>query len=195
VGKLPTDVSMSKPSEIEKGPVSIEGRTRSAEFESVERWTESKPKNVVAALDATREDGELAYVRSQHVVGKLAGWLTVAAVLASAALLFSDAAPHLIALFRLLIAQIPRAWTWFDHAPLSALPLLLAGASYVALQALLRPPALELFRRLMLGGAFLLWGVVQLMPASALATDLGDVVIALYVFDLALMVQAELKSL
>jgi len=52
---------------------------------------------------------------------------------------------------------------------------------------------MELLRRLMLGSAFLLWGIVQLMPPSALATSLGDLVIALYVFDLGLMVQNELQ--
>jgi hypothetical protein len=61
------------------------------------------------------------------------------------------------------------------------------------LQAALRPAPMELIRRLMLGSAFVLWGIVQLMPPSTLATHLGDLVIALYVFDLGLMVQAELQ--
>jgi hypothetical protein len=33
---------------------------------------------------------------------------------------------------------------------------------------------LELLKRLMLGTAFLLWGVVQLMPASNLAAELAQ---------------------
>lgn len=185
---------MSSRSEIEKDPASVESKPRSTDYESIELLRESKPKTIRAQFPAHREEAEPAYIRSRHAVGKVAGLLTVAAVLASAALLFSDAAPHLVALFHLLIEQIPRAWSRLGHAPLSALPLLLAGASYVALQAVLRPPPLELIRRLMLGSAFLLWGIVQLMPPSTLATDLGDVVIALYVFDLALMVQEELKS-
>ncbi len=185
---------MSNRSEIEKGPAGIEGKPRTAEAESIELWRESKPKAVRAQFAAPREEAEPANIRSRNAIGQIAGLLTVAAVLASAALLFSDAAPRLATLLRLLIEQIPRAWAWLGHAPLSALPLLLAGASYVALQARLRPAPLELFRRLMLGGAFLLWGVVQLMPPSVLATNLGDLVIALYVFDLALMVQAELNS-
>lgn len=32
------------------------------------------------------------------------------------------------------------------------------------------------------------------MPPSALATDLGDLVIALYVLDLGIIIQAELKE-
>jgi hypothetical protein len=186
---------MSNRSEIEKEPASVEAKPRSSDYESIELRREAKPKAIRAQFPAPREEAEPAYTRPRHMIGKIAGLLTVAAILASAALLFFDAAPHLVALFHVLIEQIPRAWAWLGHAPLSALPLLLAGASYVVLQAVLRPPPLELFRRLMLGSAFLLWGIVQLMPPSTLATSLGDVVIALYVFDLALMIQAELKNL
>jgi hypothetical protein len=57
--------------------------------------------------------------------------------------------------------------------PLSALPLLLAGSSYIVLQGILRPQLLELLKRLMMGMAFLLWGVVQLMQASRLTDELG----------------------
>ena len=79
-------------------------------------------------------------------------------------------------------------------ARLSALPLLLAGASYIVLQALLRPSPLELLKRLMLGSAFLLWGITQLMPVSALATELGNIVIALYVIDLGLIIRTDLRT-
>ena len=46
----------------------------------------------------------------------------------------------------------------------------------------------------MLGIAFLLWGVVQLMPVSDLATELGNVVIALYVIDLGLIIWTDLEK-
>jgi hypothetical protein len=46
----------------------------------------------------------------------------------------------------------------------------------------------------MLGVAFLLWGVVQLMPASDLATELGNVVIALYVVALGLIIWTDLQK-
>jgi len=49
-------------------------------------------------------------------------------------------------------------------------------------------------KRLLLGSAFLLWGIVQLMPPSVVATDLGDLVIALYVLDLGITIQAELRA-
>jgi hypothetical protein len=120
--------------------------------------------------------------------------LTVAALLASAALLLRDAAPELTALLKFVVAMAPRAWALLGHAPLSAMPLILAGGSYIALQGLLRPPPTELVKRLLLGSAFLLWGIVQLMPPSVLATDLGDLVIALYVLDLGMIIQGELRE-
>ena len=123
-----------------------------------------------------------------------AGALTVAALLASSALLLRDAAPELTALVKFVVAMAPRAWALLGHAPLSAMPLILAGGSYIALQGLLRPPPTELVKRLLLGSAFLLWGIVQLMPPSVLATDLGDLVIALYVLDLGMIIQGELRE-
>lgn len=124
----------------------------------------------------------------------VAGVLTVAAVLGSAALLLSDAGPQLRAAVKFAVRLAPRAWAFLGHAPLSAMPLLLIGSAYVGLQALLRPVGIELLKRLMLGSAFLLWGVVQLMPPSVVATDLGDLVIALYVLDLGLIIRGELQE-
>jgi hypothetical protein len=46
----------------------------------------------------------------------------------------------------------------------------------------------------MLGIAFLLWGVVQLMPVGDLAAELGNVVIALYVLDLGLIIWTDLEE-
>ena len=125
----------------------------------------------------------------------VAGVLTVAAVLGSAALLLSDAGPELRAAVKFAVRLAPRAWAFLGHAPLSAMPLLLIGSAYVGLQALLRPVGIELLKRLLLGSAFLLWGVVQLMPPSVVATDLGDLVIALYVLDLGLIIRGELQEL
>lgn len=120
--------------------------------------------------------------------------LALVAILSSAALLLSDAAPTLIATVKLIIAMAPRAWALLGHAPLSAMPLLLVGGAYIALQGLLRPAPIELLKRLLLGSAFLLWGIVQLMPPGALATHLGDLVIALYVLDLGIIIQGELRE-
>lgn len=153
---------------------------------------ESQPPTHHPHLALASNEGESKSTRIDQAIRRVAGLLTLAAVLGSSALLLSDAGPRLQAIFALLIVEIQRAWAWLGHAPLSAIPLLLAGTSYIILQGLLRPAPMELLRRLMLGAAFLLWGVVQLMPPSMFATDLGDVVIALYVFDLGLIVQAEL---
>jgi hypothetical protein len=124
----------------------------------------------------------------------VAGMLTVAAVLGSATLLLSDAGPQLKAVVKFALAMALRAWALLGHAPLSAMPLLLVGSAYMGLQGLLRLVGIELLKRLMLGSAFLLWGVVQLMPPSVVATDLGDLVIALYVLDLGLIIRAELQG-
>jgi hypothetical protein len=81
----------------------------------------------------------------------------------------------------------------FDRLPhlpapiISSAPLLLIGVSFLLLQPLLRPRRAELLKNVLLSATFLLWGAVQLMPQNALAARLGDLVIALYVLDLAWM--------
>lgn len=104
----------------------------------------------------------------------------------------------------LLVGVIPLAkihfapelceWARRQNPWFSALPLILGGGAYVALQGVLRPRPIELLKRLMLGTAFLLWGVVQVMPAGDLATELGNLVIALYVIDLAMMIRSDLSK-
>lgn len=120
--------------------------------------------------------------------------LAVMAVLSSVALLCVGATPLLTSLPSYVAKEALRGWALVRKLPLPALPLLLAGSSYVVLQAILRPEPLELLKRLMLGIAFLLWGVVQLMSASNLATELGNVVIALYVIDLGLIIWTDLQK-
>jgi uncharacterized membrane protein HdeD (DUF308 family) len=70
-------------------------------------------------------------------------------------------------------------------AVISGLPLLTAGLSFSLIQLIIRPPRAELLRNLLLAATFLLWGAVQLMTQNFLSKKLGDVVIALYVSDLA----------
>ena len=120
--------------------------------------------------------------------------LALLAVMSSVALLCVGATPLLNSLQAYAAKEAFRTWALVKNLPLSALPLLLAGSSYVVLQAILRPRPLELLKRLMLGTAFLLWGAVQLMPASKLATELGNVVIALYVVDLGLIIWIDLQE-
>ena len=120
--------------------------------------------------------------------------LAVLAVLSSFALLCVGATPLLSSLPGYIRNAGFRAWALARNLPLSSLPLLLAGFSYLLLQAILRPQPLELLKRLMLAAAFLLWGAVQLMPAGGLAAELGNVVIALYVVDLGLIIWTDLKK-
>jgi hypothetical protein len=86
----------------------------------------------------------------------------------------------------LLFDVVPGIVARLSHAPVSAAPLLLISLAYLALQPLVWPRPLELLKRVLLGTAFLPWGIDQLAPSGRLATVLGDVVIVLYMLDLAL---------
>jgi hypothetical protein len=121
--------------------------------------------------------------------------LAAMAVVSCIALLAVGATPFLNGLSANVARWSARSWGLMKGAPLSALPLLLAGASYIILQALLWPRPLEMLKRLMLGSAFVLWGITQLMPAGPLTTELGNVVIALYVIDLGLIIRTDLRTM
>jgi hypothetical protein len=142
--------------------------------------------------------GSLKRPDERSIPVELGRWLTrslaTMAVVSCVALIAVGATPLLTGLSANVARWARHGWDVMKGAPLSALPLLLAGASYLILQALLRPRPLELLKRMMLGGAFLLWGVTQLMPASALTTELGNVVIALYVIDLGLIIRTDLRT-
>lgn len=79
-------------------------------------------------------------------------------------------------------------------AAISALPLLTVGVSFLLVQAMIRPRRAELLKNLLIVAAFLLWGVVQLIEHNPLSKTLGDVVIALYVVELAWTILARLNS-
>ncbi|HEX3376731.1 MAG TPA: hypothetical protein VHS29_07710 [Candidatus Acidoferrales bacterium] len=97
--------------------------------------------------------------------------LAVVALAASASLLISDAK----------IWSPPGA----SFAAISAAPLLLIGISFLFMQPIIRPRSSELMKNVLLATTFLLWGAIQLMPQNHLAERLGNVVIVLYVVDLA----------
>jgi hypothetical protein len=73
-------------------------------------------------------------------------------------------------------------------AVISAAPLLLVGISFLIMQPIIRPRTVEFLKNALLAATFLLWGAVQLMPQNATSMRLGNVVIALYVLDLAWVV-------
>jgi hypothetical protein len=153
---------------------------------------DSKLEPAVEHLSSMKRPGE------GSAVEELLRWLTrslaILAILSSVALLCVGATPMLSSLPAVIATQASRAWELLKSAPLSALPLLLAGASYLVLQVILRPRPLELFKRVMLAAAFLLWGIVQLMPAGNLASELGNLVIALYVIDLGVIIWSDLEK-
>jgi hypothetical protein len=70
-------------------------------------------------------------------------------------------------------------------AAVSAAPLLLAGIAFVMVQPIMRPGLMELIKNLLLAATFLLWGAIQFLPDNAFAKTLENLVIALYVLDLA----------
>jgi hypothetical protein len=162
---------------------------------------ESVSRRIIDGRDDQPEAGRPSSFRRsgegpalQELLHWLARSLAIMALLSSFALLCVGATPLLTNLRAYLASGAVHVWTLAKHLPLSALPLLLAGSSYVILQAILRPRSLELLKRLMLGAAFLLWGTVQLMPASDWSAELGNVVIALYVLDLGLIIWTELQK-
>lgn len=114
-------------------------------------------------------------MRGEPIVRAIGAMLALAAVFAGAGLLAGDLAAGLAG----------RA----AHAPLSAAPLLIVGAAFMMMLPLARPGPVEWVKRAMVGAAFILWGVAQLMPPGAAATTLGDLVITLYVIDLALVIR------
>jgi hypothetical protein len=97
--------------------------------------------------------------------------LAVMALAASLGLLIGDVG----------IGTLPR----LSGAVVSAAPLLLVGTSFLFVQPILRPRLVELLKNVLLAATFLLWGIVQFMPQNAMSARLGNVVIALYVLDLA----------
>jgi hypothetical protein len=78
----------------------------------------------------------------------------------------------------------------FSASAASSAALLLIGMAFLIVQMILRPPWTELLKNMLLSAAFILWGAVQGMAPNALSMKLGDVVIALYVLDLAWMILA-----
>jgi hypothetical protein len=85
----------------------------------------------------------------------------------------------------LIVDARPGTLPSISAAAVSAAPLLLVGTSFLFMQPILRPRWAELLKNVVLAATFLLWGAIQLMPQNTTAARLGNVVIALYVLDLA----------
>jgi hypothetical protein len=74
------------------------------------------------------------------------------------------------------------------HSHLGALALIMIGASYVNLQIISRRPRHELVKGILLGSAFALWGMEQLLPPSRWTTAMDTAVIAIFVVDLGMII-------
>ena len=117
---------------------------------------------------------------ANRVLQGVGSLLSVLALAAGAGLLIADAG----------------AWSLSGHAlaAISAAPLLLVGVSFLLVQPVIRPRSAELVKNLLLAATFLLWGAVQLMPQNEISRRLGNLVVVLYVLDLAWVVLALANS-
>ncbi len=97
--------------------------------------------------------------------------LAILALATGTALLLADAR----------LGTLPR----LPAAAISAAPLLLVGTAFLIMQPVIRPRLAELLKNALLAATFLLWGAIQFMPRNTASLRLGNVVIALYVLDLA----------
>ena len=80
------------------------------------------------------------------------------------------------------------------HRLLSSAPLIAIAIAYLWLQMVAMPGRRELLERALLGLAFLLWALSQLIDPSRLATIANDGAILLFVFDLGLIIRDQIEA-
>ena len=79
---------------------------------------------------------------------------------------------------------------WFparSHDFLGAFSLAMIAIAYLVYQLVHRPPGRELIKAVLLAAAFLFWAANQFWPESPQATLYNDIAIALFVFDVFLV--------
>jgi hypothetical protein len=112
-----------------------------------------------------------------HILIRIFRWtsfvLAILALAAGVGLLVGDVG----------VGFLPR----LSAAVASAAPLLLVGISFLLVQPILRPRLPDLLKNVLLAVTFLLWGGIQFMPQNDWSIRLGNLVIVLYVVDLAWM--------
>lgn len=74
------------------------------------------------------------------------------------------------------------------HDVLAAFPLAMIALAYLVYQTEHRPPLAELIKAILLALAFLFWSANQFWPALPQATLFNDIAIALFVFDVFLVI-------
>lgn len=79
---------------------------------------------------------------------------------------------------------------WFparSHDFLGAISLAMIAVTYLVYQVVHRPPGRELIKAVLLAVAFLFWAANQFWPNSPRSTLYNDIAIALFVFDIFLV--------
>jgi len=79
------------------------------------------------------------------------------------------------------------------HQQAGALSLMLIGASYISLQLSTKRHWNEVFKGVLLGIAFLLWGGEQFVPSGPLVTAMDSIVITIFVVDLSVIIVEHLR--
>ena len=74
-----------------------------------------------------------------------------------------------------------------SHEILGSYALAMIAVAYLFYQAVYRPSRMEFLKAVLLALAFLFWAANQLWPASPEATFFNDIAIALFVFDVFLV--------
>jgi len=81
----------------------------------------------------------------------------------------------------------PQLFPVGGHEFLGSFSLAIIALAYIVYQAVHRPSFKELIKAILLAVAFLFWSANQYWPTSALATLFNDIAIALFVFDMFLV--------
>jgi hypothetical protein len=76
----------------------------------------------------------------------------------------------------------------------SAIPLILISTAFGALQFAIPRSWVQRLTGFMAATAFLLWGIEQYVPNRTMAGFIDDLVVLLFVLDLALVIRGQLKS-
>ena len=79
------------------------------------------------------------------------------------------------------------------HQRTGALSFMLIGASYISLQLSTGRRWREMFKGVLLGIGFFLWGCEQFLPAGPLVTIMDSLVVLIFVSDLGLVIVDRLK--
>jgi hypothetical protein len=130
-------------------------------------------------------------IRSWNGILLRSDYLVLAWIVRTIVLLAVFAGLTLLLVDSPLAARLPIR---IDRSVAEAFPLLLVGIAYLAWLATERPAVIDLIKQLLIALAFILWGVSLLMPAGPATRLLGAVVIAIYVFDLAWMIEGNLRK-